>query len=204
MNDSAYSDVRTAKVDRSLGRSFKIFFKVAGGWLFSFWVLTLLAGFGAFIVTVADIKQVDPAVWRTLLFMGLVLAPIAAFHRLRIQRDEFEALWDDKALIIDALNQIEEARAEAARLNIKGMVFGNDKQLLQWIEEVNNWRSETYEKVYQLHPAEAGNFNTLGLFDPMMPAGARLRNPTHQQQLLNLGRRINILGEIRDRWTTRR
>lgn len=204
MNDSTYSDVRTARVDRSLGRSLGIFLKIAGKWWFSTWILILLAGFGAFILTVANVREVNPAVWYSLLIMGLVLAPIAAFHFLRIQRDEFEALWEDKAVIMDVLNQIEKARKEAARLNIEGKVFTEDEQYTQWVEEVDTWRSETYEMLKQLHPAEAGNFDTLGLFKAQLPRGIRFSDLDREQRLLNLARRIEILKEIRDRWVARR
>jgi hypothetical protein len=56
---------------------------------------------------------------------------------------------------------------------------------------------------YLLHTAEAGNFNTLGLFSPELSIGTQIYNPQHRQTLFNLIRRIHILEVIRNRWTTR-
>ena len=178
-DDREYSDVRTTDVDRSPGRSLIVLGKIAGKWWFSFWILTLLGGLVSFSLTVANIKQFSPVVWGTLLIVGFVFAPIVASHYLRIQRDKFKAFWDDKEVIIKMLNQIEEARAEAAALQIEGMSFTDEEQLAQWIEKVNTWQSITYEKVYKLHPAEAGNFNTLGLFAEELARGTQLLNTEH-------------------------
>ncbi len=204
MNDREYSDVRTAVVDRSLGRSLDVFSKIAGKWLFGVWILTALAGFLSFALMITNIKQISPALWGTLIFVGFVVAPIAASHYLRIQRDEFKALWDSKAAEFTILSQIEEARAEAVELNIEGMALSNEEHLTQWAEKVNTWRSSTYEKVSQLHPAEAGNFDKLGVFTVELARGTQLLNTEHERQLTMLVRRIRILSEIRDRWTTRR
>lgn len=204
MTNHAYEDLRTTDVDRSAWRSLVVFAEIAGKWWVSFWILALLSGTVSFSLTVTNIRQFSPSVWITLLILGLVVVPIVSFHFLRVERDKFKKLWDDKDHIISILSELEDFRAKAAKLQIEGMRFPGEKELDDWLQRVEDWRKSTHEKIYMLHPAEAGNFTTLGLFTPELATGTEILNPKHQQALLNLVRRIHILGEIRDRWTTRR
>jgi hypothetical protein len=203
MISKRYKTIRTTEINHSIWRSIVVGGEIAGKWWFSAWVLTLLSGVVAFGLTVAKITNIDSSVWIALLVLGVIVAPMVAFHFLRVERDEYKALWDDKHHLIDLLENIEKARAVAVKLQIQGRKFSNQAELDAWIKKVNNWIRNTHEKVYLLHPAEAGNFNTLGLFPPELSFGTQIYNPQHQQTLLNLIRRIHILEEIRNRWTTR-
>ena len=204
MAEDAYEELRTKYVDRSVWRSLRVFGEIAGKWWLSFWVLTLLGGIVSFGLTVANIGQFSSSIWISLLVVGLVFAPIVSFHFLRVERDRFNNLWDDKEHLISILTDLEDFRAKAVRLQNEGNRFADEEALEKWIRSVDDWCTEAHEKVHLLHPAEAGNFNTLGLFTPELAAGTKVLNPRHQQTLLMLIRRIHILEEIRDRWTTRR
>ena len=204
MISNSYEEVRINDVDRSVWRSLIIFSKIGGKWWFSVWILILLCGIVPFTLTVTNIKQFSPSFWLTLLIIGLFIAPIVSFHFLRIERDKFKKLWDDRDRIISILTELENFRAKAAALQIEGMNLPNDKELDDWITKVNNWRKSTHEKIYMLHPAEAGNFDTLGLFTVDLAKGTKLLNDKHNKALIKLIRRIHILEQIRDRWTTRR
>lgn len=204
MTNNSYKDLRIIDVDRSIWRSLIIFTEIAGKWWLSVWILTLLSGIVSFGLTVSNIKQFSPSIWITLLILGLVVAPMVSFHHLRMERDKFKKLWDDKDHIISILNELENFRAEAAALQIEGMELPSDKEFDEWITKVEHWKKSTHEKIYMLHPAEAGNFNTLGLFTSELAAGTKILNPKHQKALEILIKRIHILEEIRGRWTTRR
>jgi hypothetical protein len=73
----------------------------------------------------------------------------------------------------------------------------------KWIKEVNDWTERTITTVSLLHPAEAGNVKTLGVFDVKLASGTRLINQLQTTTIRNFVRRMEILAEIRDRWTTR-
>jgi hypothetical protein len=204
MNENSYITQRKNSVDKSPWRSVIIFFETSGKWWFSVRVLTVLSGLVSFGLTAANIKQLDPLIWLGLLWLGLAVAPIVTFYILRIQRDIYKDLWDDKAHVIIILREIGALRAEAVELQIEGMRLFSQKLLKLWIEKIDDWRKRTNEKVYELHPAEAGNFTTLGIFPAVLAAGTKPMNAKHQSELMNLVRRLTILGEIRDQWTTRR
>jgi len=203
MTNQSYIHFRTASVDRSVWRSVRVGAEIAGKWWISAWVLTLLSGIVAFGLTAANLANLNPAIWLALLALGLFVAPAVALHFLRIERDDFKALWDDKNRLIELLAQLEQCRAAAAKLQIQGMHFARKAEFDAWSEKVAEWTNATQELVYLLHPAEAGNFYTLGLFQPELAAGTELLNPKHRQILVNFIRRIHILETIRDRWTTR-
>jgi hypothetical protein len=204
MDEHDYIVQRAISVDTSLWKSFKVFFEISGKWWLSVWILTVLSGLVSFGLTIANVKQFDSSIWIGLLLLGLVVAPTFAFHVLRIQRDNYKNLWNDKEHIIHILSEIENLRTEGVELHINGMHLSSNTSLQEWIEKVDDWRKRTNEKVYELHPAEAGNFNTLGVFPAVLAAGTKPFNGKHQSELLNLVRRLTLLGEIRDRWTTRR
>jgi hypothetical protein len=203
MNDLRFEELRTKHVDHSLWKSLLVGFEIAGKWWFSFWLLILLSGIITFVVSIANIKNIDSRVWIVLLVMGLFIAPVIACHKLRIERDKYKALWDDKNIIISILSDLEDLRKTATSLQIEGMKLTNQTQLDVWKIKVEQWTKETYEKVLTLHPADAGNFLTLGLFKGELAVGTQPFMIKNSQVLLNLIRRIHILEEIRDRWTIR-
>jgi len=204
MNDQAYETPRIVNVDNSLWRSLYVFAEIAGKWWLSIWALTLLSGVISFGLTVANIQQFPTSIWVGLLAAGLIVAPIISFHHLRIQRDKFKDLWDDKHFIISVLSEVEELRSEAAKLQIEGKGIEEKYEVNDWVEKVSDWRKRAIDKLNMLHPAEAGNFTTLGIFDAELTHGAKLIDTQHQSELVNLIRRIRIMSDIRDRWTTRR
>ncbi len=163
MDEHDYIIHRATNADTSLGKTLKVFFEISGKWWFSVWLLTILSGIVSFGLTVANIAQFGTTIWVGLLLLGLAVAPVVAFHFLRIQRDTYQSLWDDKEHIIRILNEVETLRAEGVKIHIDGRQLSSNKPVEQWIEKVDEWRKRTGEKVYELHPAEAGNFNTLGL-----------------------------------------
>src|SRR5271157_1588086 len=120
MTEDDYKGLRTTKVDKGPRRSLAAFVQIAGRWWFSVWVLVVLSGLFAFALTVANVTKVPAWVWGSLIVLGLLIAPAVAFHLLRIDRDTFKALWDDKEAVRSALTAIEDLRAEAAALQIKG------------------------------------------------------------------------------------
>ncbi len=71
-----------------------------------------------------------------------------------------------------------------------------------WGTSANAWYDAVLAKLSELHPAEAGNFRTLGVYTPRAVAGAFATTAQHSKDLENFVRRLDILGEIRDRWTT--
>ena len=95
-----YKQYRVQQVDNSPWKSFVEFTRIAGKWWLSVWVLIILAGFVTLALTIADITQLPKSVWGILFAIGIVIAPIITFHILRIERDTYNALWDDKATII--------------------------------------------------------------------------------------------------------
>ena len=99
---------------------------------------------------------------------------------------------------------LEKSKSTTLKGLIEGSEISDNAALRDWMQQVDEWRIAAYETIYLLHPAEAGNFNTLGLFTPELARGTQILNPMHEQQLLMLIRRIHILEEIRDRWTIRR
>jgi hypothetical protein len=202
MDESLYKTKRISDVDRSPWHSFVVFFQIAGKWWFSVWVLVVLAGLVALSLTIAGVEKLPVSIWVSLLVLGLVLAPAVAFHFLRIERDTFNALWDDKDTIISALALIEGLRAKGAPLLKRGMNLDSAEAVPPWIKKVNDWTKRTIKTVRLLHPAEAGNVETLGFYRTDLPSGAYL-GPDHSLTLHCLARRMEILSEIRDRWTTR-
>jgi hypothetical protein len=190
---------RLERLDRTPWSSLKALAEIAGKWWLSVWVLTLLSGIISFGLTVANIATVPTGVWVGLLVAGLVLAPSIAFHTLRVQRDSCRAILDDKEVVKAVLQELETLRHEAAGLQVEGMSlpkpgFG------EWVARVRDWRARTTTKLAELHPAEAGNFTTLGVYDVTFAKGTKIFSDQHEVELRNLIRRIDILGEIRDRW----
>lgn len=198
-----YYNFRKEAVDKSVWKSMKVGLEIAGKWLFSIWILVILSGIIAFAVTIANISYVNPIIWIALIVVGLCLAPAITCHILRVQRDEFKALWDDKELLSSILLDMEVSRKKAVSMQIEGMKIKNSRELNIWTLKVQNWTQKTYKKVRLLHPAEAENFYTLGIFKPELASGTQPFMIKNSQELLNLIRRIHILEEIRNRWTTR-
>jgi len=203
MTIDAFKRIRTARVDTSPFRSFVVFLQVAGKWWFSAWVVVVMAGLVALGLSIAQVSQLPSATWVLLLALGVVLAPTVAFHTLRIQRDEFKAMWDDKALVIDVLARLEQLRTEAAPLQIKGMTVRSSRSVSAWIKMVDDWTSRAIDTAGLLHPAEAGNIKTLGVFKVSLAAGSKPFNARHLTAIRNFVRRMQILADIRDRWTAR-
>jgi hypothetical protein len=192
---------RVSAIDRSAWTSVKALAELVGKWWVSVWVLTILSGVVSFGLTVANIASIPTAVWAGLLTAGLVLGPSVAFHSLRIERDSYRALWDDGDVVIRLLRQLEKLRAEGARLQIEGRQVLKP-QFDDWAGRVAAWRKRTIRKLTQLHPAEAGNFTTLGVFDAKLTAGTKIISDKHQTEMLNMVRRLEILADVRDRWTS--
>ena len=201
MKNRADQQVRLERVDRNAWTSVKAFAATVGKWWFSVWVLTVLSGVVSFGLTVANIAQFPTGLWVGLLLAGLVLGPSVAFHSLRVEGDSFNHLWEDKEVVIAILEDLEALRAEAAKLQIEGRQLAKP-ELPDWLARVDQWTTRAKNKLAHLHPAEAGNFTTLGVYDPKLSAGTKIVSNDHQTALLNLIRRIDILAEIRDRWTT--
>jgi len=195
-------EARISDVDSSAWGSLRVFVSIIGKWWFSVWILTIVAGIISFGLTVANISRVPTAVWVGLLALGLVLGPSVAFHSLRVERDRFKHLLDDREAVVEILEDLEKLRAEAAALQIEGKQISK-KDFDDWKSRVEDWETRTKSKLAQLHPAEAGNFNTLGVYEPKLSSGTNIINDEHQTIILNLIRRIDILSDIRDRWTMR-
>jgi len=202
MQTTSYRTVRLASLDRSVWRSLQGFAETVGKWWLSVWILIVLSGIVAFGLTVANVKNFPTPLWVGLLLAGLVVAPAVAFHQIRVERDSFKQLWDDKQAIIGILAELEDLRAEAARLNIEGMKSLKKERIEAWRTKARGWYDTVFAKLNELHPAEAGNFRTLGVYTPRAVAGAHALTAQHQKDLENFVRRLDILGEIRDRWTT--
>lgn len=203
MIENSYKQHRIAHVDKSLWRSFIVFIQISGKWWFSVWVLIILAGLVTFFLTISNIAKLPTPVWGSLLVLGVVLAPSVAFHFLRIERDIFNALWNDKDTIMAILDSIESLRNEAAPLQIRGKSLSTTRSVNKWIKEVDDWTERTINTVRLLHPAEAGNVKTLGVFEVVLAYGTRPLNDKHLSAIRNLVRRMAILAEIRNRWTTK-
>jgi len=203
MIDADYKQRRISGVDHSPGRSFLEFIKISGKWWFSVWVLIVLAGLVALGLTIADASQLPATVWISLFAVGFLLAPIVAFHFVRVERDTYYALWHDKETLINVLASMEELRKEAAPLHIRGKSLSTTRSVNKWIKEVDDWTERAINIVKLLHPAEAGNLKTLGVFQVEVAAGTKPFNSKHASTIRNLVRRMAILADIRDRWTTR-
>jgi len=203
VEDNCYKQFRISQVDKSPWRSFVIFLKIAGKWWFSVWVVVILAGIATLALTIAKVSQLPTSVWGTLIIIGFVIAPVIAFHFLRVERDTYFALWDDKAKIMNILGAIEKLRKEAAPLHIRGMCLSTIRTVNKWTKEVDDWTKRSIDTVKLLHPAEAGNLETLGVFNVDLAVGTKPFNAQHLSTIRNLVRRMTILAEIRDRWTTR-
>jgi len=200
MTHTAYCYLRSAHVDRSPMRSLVVFFQVIGRWWLLTWVISILGGLISLAFTIARVAEVPPGFWGFLLALGVFIAPAVAFHFLRIERDEFNSLWGDKERVMQVLTQMEALRSEAAPLQIRGMRLDTMRSVNKWINEVDAWTARTRDTVALLHPAEAGNFKTLGVFKVTLAAGTKPFNAAHRSAIQNLVRRMQILGEIRDRW----
>ena len=148
MADNSYEALRIIDVDRSIWRSLIIFTDIAGKWWLSVWILTLLSGIVSFGLTVSNIMQFSPSIWISLLILGLVIAPMVSFHFLRMERDKFKKLWDDKDHIISTLTELEDLRSKAAALQIEGMKLPGYKEFEGWITKVDHWKKSTHEKIY--------------------------------------------------------
>ena len=201
MDNRADQRARLDRVDRSAWTSVKSFAATVGKWWLSVWVLTVLSGVVSFGLTVANVAQFPSGLWVGLLLAGLVLGPSVAFHSLRVERDSFKHLWEDKEVVIRILDDLEDLRAEAAKQQVDGRQLAKP-DFDEWNANVDDWTTRTKKRLSDLHPAEAGNFTTLGVYDPKLSAGTKIFSDDHQTALLNLIRRIDILAEIRDRWTT--
>src|SRR5260221_3180185 len=179
MENNDYNLFRVSQVDKSPWRSFVVFIKIAGKWWFSFWIAVILAGVVTLTLTIANISQLPASVWGSLFILGIVIAPIISFHFLRVERDVFYALWDDKVKILNILETIENLRKEAAPLHIRGKDLNTIRKVNKWIKEVNDWTERSINIVKLLHPAEAGNLQTLGVFDVKLAAGTKPFNARH-------------------------
>jgi hypothetical protein len=202
MDETGYRERRTSGVDHSPWRSILELVKVAGKWWFFVWVLVVLAGLVALGLTIVHPAQVPTAVWVSLFVVGIVIAPMVAFHFVRVERDTFYALWHDKETLMNVLVAVEELRQEAAPLHIRGMRLATTRSVNKWIKEVDNWTERAVDTVQLLHPAEAGNLRTLGVFPVQLASATKPLNSNHRAAIQNLVRRMAILADIRDRWTT--
>ena len=81
------------------------------------------------------------------------------------------------------------------------MQLADERAFDYWFQRVDDWRKSIYDKLYKFNPAEAGKFNTLGVFSAQLAVGTRILNGKHQSALINLIRRMEILADIRDIWT---
>lgn len=200
MNQRPDQLTRIANIDTSAWKSLRAFISLIGKWWFSVWILTILSGVVSFGLTVANVTQFPTYIWVGLLIIGLVLGPSVAFHSLRVERDSLRLLIDDKEVVLHILNDLEGLRSEAANLQVEGRQISK-AEFEEWNSRVSDWMNRTRSKLAELHPAEAGNFNTLGVFDAKLSMGTKIVSNEQQTALLNLIRRLDILGEIRDRWT---
>ena len=203
MVEKSYKQYRIASIDRSPWRSMLVFIQIAGKWWWSVWVVIVLAGIVTLALTITKVIALPPAIWGSLFALGIVFAPMVAFHFLRVERDIFNALWNDKSAIISILEEMEELRKEAAPLHIRGMKLKTTRAVNKWVKEVDNWTQRAVSTVNLLHPAEAGNLWTLGVFDVRLAIGTKTINAKHLSAIRNLVRRMDILSEIRNRWTSR-
>ena len=202
MRKTEYGQARLANLDLSVWSSLQAFAETAGKWWLSVWVLLLLSGILTFGLTVANVRNFPTPVWVGLLLGGLVIAPGVAFHMVRVERDSFKHLWDDKEVIIRLLAELEDLRAEGARLHIEGRKAAKKQDIQAWGPQADLWYQTVLAKLGELHSAEAGNFRTLGVYTPRLLAGRQPLTIQHEKALENFVRRLDILGEIRDRWTT--
>ena len=202
MVEHVYRGPRTVRVERGLRRSATEYVRVMGRGFVTVWVLIVLAGFVALYLLVTNTDIVSPRVWAGLFALGALLAPLYAVHAFRIQRDEFKELWDDKEHILTVLTELEERRAEAAALQIEGNGLRAAEEVPEWKARVEKWRETTRSSLYDLHPAEAGYFSTLGLCRPVTVVSEIPFHVTTEQKntLEHLRERMARLNEIRDRW----
>lgn len=200
MQEDEYSTARLDNLDRSSWTSLKLFAQLAGRWWFSVWLLVLISGLVAFGLTATNTRNFPTPVWAGLLLTGLVLAPAVAFHHLRIDRDRFRLLWEDKATVAKTLTDLEALRADGAALQIRGRGVAKKESIEAWAIEANSWYERVLAKLGELHPAEAGKFRTLGIYTPRPVAGPEPLTARHGKLLQNLVRRLEILSEITDRW----
>jgi hypothetical protein len=202
MIENAYKGPRTLRVDRRLRKSAKEYARVMGRGYVTVWVLIVLAGFVALYLIVTNTDLVSARVWAGLFALGALLAPLYAIHAFRVQRDEFKELWNDKEHILGVLTQLEGRRAEAAALQIEGNGLRSADAVPEWIARVEKWRVTTRGNLYDLHPAEAGYFSTLGLYRPVTLVSEIPFHVTTEQKrtLEHLRERMARLNEIRDRW----
>jgi hypothetical protein len=203
MVENAYKTYRIKDVDKSPWRSFVVFGQIAGKWWLSIWVLVVLSGVVTLALTITNVNKLPTSIWGSLFGLGFILAPLVAFHFLRIECDNFKALWDDKDKIISLLKSVEDLRGEAVDLQVRGMNLESLPDVNHWIKDVDDWTKRTIKTVGLLHPAEAGNVSALGVFQVYPADGTHLLSQSHYNALTSLLRRVEILGELRERWIAR-
>jgi hypothetical protein len=105
---------------------------------------------------------------------------------------------------------MDDLRKQGAHLQILGIkLFGTNfdpltkKAFDAWKRNVEDWTKSIIETVSHLNPAEAGNITTLGVFNIKFTIKNNIFNIRYVSTLRNLARRMDILAEIRDRWSTR-
>lgn len=199
MWEGLYVTPRENVVDRRFLKSLLDMAKEARKW-FWWWLGSILAGVLAHGLEITGQMPIPTNTWLNLILAGFVLAPIAAFHFMRVDRDRYHSLWGDKRILMQNLRTLEDLRKKGAALQIEGQEIEADGYDA-WNSKLQDWTNRCKDIATAIHPAEGGAVETLGVFEPKLTIGTKPVNLDHQQDMLNLVRRLNVLIEIRDRWS---
>lgn len=99
--------------------------------------------------------------WIVLLFIFLVVANINAFHKVRVQRDKFKDLLNDRQRIQDILKRLADMRKNGVALRNEGLDLRDRILVPKWIKKTEKWEKSVKAKIELLSPAEAEVFDTL-------------------------------------------
>lgn len=199
MWEELYITPREEAVDRRFSKSLQDMRIETAKWYW-WWLGSILAGVLALGLEVTGQMPIPQNSWLWLLFVGFIFAPIVTFHFMRVDRDKYLCLWDGRKVLMQKLRELEDLRAEGAALHIEGKRLKENEYPI-WSSKLDDWVERCIDIATAIHPAEGGTVKTLGVFDPKLTIGTEPLNLEHQRDLLNIVRRLNILIEIRDRWS---
>ena len=180
-------------VDKGIMRTIDAFYRLAGGWLFRVWILTLLAGVIPLGLALGGVINPAKQFWWIGLALGFVILPLVGFHLVRIERDELIEKLDPKSLseVLDPLI------AEGAKIRIDGRAFLSDDSVDRWVEDsALEWTWRTHAILLEVVPKAAPNFYTLHTVTATLPAGYAPFNSKHALHLRMLTQRTDYLKSL--------
>jgi len=179
----------SGQVNKGIPRSFAVFRRLAGGWLFRIWIASVLGTVVPLGLALAGVDNVSREYWWTGLGIGFVILPLVGFHLVRIERDEFEAKLDPQRKYPKLGLLIK----EGTKIRNAGRVFLSDQSVDKWVGEAKAWTDNALTVLQEVAPDAVPNFQTLEKVTAKLPDGYTPFNPKHELHLRMLTQRIEYL-----------